>query len=91
MATRTWSEETSDAVTDCFEATDWSALFEPHGEDIEHLTDGITGYINFCVDSIVPNKMVKCYPNNKPWVTKEIKSLLNNKKRDREEVRTIQR
>lgn len=36
-----------------------------------------TEYINFCGDS----RMVKCYPNNKPWVTKDIKAILNEKKR----------
>ncbi|KAI4894307.1 hypothetical protein NFI96_005585 [Prochilodus magdalenae] len=81
---------------DCFETTDWTALYEPHGEDIDGLTECITDYINFCVDSTVPTRTVKCYPNNKPWVTKDIKALLNKKKRafragDREEVRTTQR
>lgn len=67
-----------------------------HGEDIDGLTECITDYINFCVDYTVPTRTVKCYPNNKPWVTKDIKALLNKKKRafragDRVEVRTIQR
>nr|XP_019962938.1 PREDICTED: chloride transport protein 6 [Paralichthys olivaceus] len=39
---------------------------------------------------------ISCYPNNKPWVTKEIKASLNEKKSafragNREEVREIQR
>ncbi|KAI4877531.1 hypothetical protein NFI96_027122, partial [Prochilodus magdalenae] len=93
---RRWSEETSEVLQDCFETTDWTALYEPHGEDIDGLTECITDYINFCVDSTVPTRTVKCYPNNKPWVTKDIKALLNKKKRafragDREEVRTPQR
>ncbi|KAI4894740.1 hypothetical protein NFI96_006104 [Prochilodus magdalenae] len=93
---RRWSEETSEVLQDCFETTDWTALYEPHGEDIDGLTECITDYINFCVDSTVPTRTVKCYPNNKPWVTKDIKALLNKKKRafragDREEVRTTQR
>ena len=45
-----WSEEVSDALQDCFETTDWEALCEPHGEDIEGLTDFITDFIEFCVD-----------------------------------------
>ncbi|KAI4904532.1 hypothetical protein NFI96_034261 [Prochilodus magdalenae] len=93
---RRWSEETSEVLQDCFETTDWTALYEPHGEDIDGLTECITDYINFCVDSTVPTRTVKCYPNNKPWVTKDIKARLNKKKRafragDREEVRTTQR
>ncbi|KAL6473956.1 hypothetical protein MHYP_G00175170 [Metynnis hypsauchen] len=84
VTTRTvsrWSEETYEALQDCFEATDWTAFCEPHGEDIDGLTECITDYINFCVDSTVPTRIVKCYPNNKPWVTKDIKALLNEKKR----------
>ncbi|KAI4899250.1 hypothetical protein NFI96_000608 [Prochilodus magdalenae] len=93
---RRWSEETSEVLQDCFETTDWTALYEPHGEDIDGLTECITDYINFCVDSTVPTRTVECYPNNKPWVTKDIKALLNKKKRafragDQEEVRTTQR
>ena len=33
-----------------------------------------------CVDSVLPTKTVKTYPNNKPWVSGKSKSLLNKKK-----------
>ena len=40
--------------------------------------------------------MVKCYSNNKPWVTKDLKILLNRKKsliaaKDREQLKSVQR
>ncbi|KAI4894907.1 hypothetical protein NFI96_007435 [Prochilodus magdalenae] len=41
---RRWSEETSEVLQDCFETTDWTALYEPHGEDIDGLTECITDY-----------------------------------------------
>ncbi len=93
---RRWSEEAYETLQGCFEVTDWQALYEPNGEDIDGLTECITDYINFCVDSIVPVETIHCYPNNKPWVTKDIKAILNDKKRafrdgNKEEVRTIQR
>ncbi|KAK0140095.1 hypothetical protein N1851_022981 [Merluccius polli] len=93
---RRWSEEAYETLRGCFEVTDWQALCEPHGEDINGLTVCVTDYINFCVDTIVPPETVLCYPNNKPWVTKEVKTILNDKRRaftagNREEVRTIQR
>ena len=58
-------------------------------------SESITDYITFCVDSIVPTRTVRCYPNNKPRVTRDIKVILNTKKRafrayNREGVRTIQ-
>jgi len=33
-----------------------------------------------CVDSNIPCKNITLFPNNKPWVTKELKSVLNKKK-----------
>ena len=37
-------------------------------------------YIKFCEKKICKRKEVKCHPNNKPWLTKELKVLLNQKK-----------
>ena len=45
-----WSEEAYETLRACFEVTDWPALCEPHGKDIDGLTECITDYINFCVD-----------------------------------------
>ena len=74
---RSWSEETSIALRDCFDTTDWDVLCEPHGHDIDSLTTYITDYINFCVENTVPTRKVGCFPNNKPWMTPELKALLN--------------
>ena len=32
-------------------------------------------YINFCVETLVPEKTVKVYPNNKPRITKAVKDV----------------
>lgn len=32
------------------------------------------------MDSVIPSKKVVIFPNNKPWVTKELKSAINKKK-----------
>lgn len=37
--------------------------------------------MNFCVENTVPSRTIRCYANNKPWVTPELKALLNEKKR----------
>ena len=51
--------------------------------------------ISFCVDNIVPNKTVKNHPNNKPWVIKDVKSLLNRNKADlsnkNDAIKSVQR
>ncbi|CAM4530207.1 unnamed protein product [Leuciscus chuanchicus] len=86
----------SDVLRDCFETTDWDVLCRPHREDIDSLTHCITDYLNFCVENTVPTKKVLCFSNNKPWVTSELKALLNKKKRlvrsgGREELRRVQK
>lgn len=53
-------------------------------------------YINFCRDNLVPARTVHCFQNNKPWITSDIKVLLNQKKMafrdgDREKLKLVQR
>ncbi|KAI3358284.1 hypothetical protein L3Q82_003282 [Scortum barcoo] len=92
---RRWTQEAAEALQDCFESTDWDVLCEPHGEDIDNMTDCITEYTRFCEDTTVPARTVHCFSNNKPWITRDLKALLNKKKRafragDREEQRRVQ-
>lgn len=92
---RTWTHDATEALQDCFESTDWDVLCEPHGEDIDNMTDCITEYIRFCEDTTIPARTVACFSNNKPWITSDLKALLNEKKRafrsgDREEQRRVQ-
>lgn len=42
----------------CFETTIWNALCKSHGDDMNHTTDCITDYINFCEDTTIPTRMV---------------------------------
>ena len=93
---RKWSPEAMETLRGALEATDWDALYEPHGEDIDGITDCVSEYIGFCIDNTIPTKKVQCYPNNKPWVTSDLKALLNQKKRafrsgDRAELKRVQR
>lgn len=60
-----------------FDCTDWQVL---RGETLEETCTVTTDYINFCVQSIIPTKMVKVYPNNKMYVTKDIKQVINLRK-----------
>ncbi|XP_070819423.1 immunoglobulin-binding protein 1-like [Chaetodon trifascialis] len=76
---RRWTREANESLQDCFEATDWNVLREPHGEDINSQTECITEYIKFCEQTILPTQTVCCFPYNKPWITSELKSLLNRK------------
>ncbi|TWW53955.1 hypothetical protein D4764_0170340 [Takifugu flavidus] len=61
-----------------------------------HSINCVSDYIKFCTENSVPTKKVRCYPNNKPWVTSDLKALLNKKKRaftagDPAELRSVQK
>lgn len=64
-----WSEETEEALKDCFVSTVWEVLCDPHGEDTDSLAPCITDYINFCVENTVPTRTSQCFSNNKPFKT----------------------
>ena len=77
---RKWTQGAAEALQDCFESIDWDVLCEPHGEDIDNMTDCITDYIRFCEDTTMPARTVHCFSNNKPWITSDLKALLKKKR-----------
>ena len=48
-------------------------------EDVEEMNDVVTEYVKFCESLCVNTKEIKCFPNNKPWVSKDIKMAINEK------------
>ena len=72
-----WNEDSIMALQGCFDCTSWEGFKCP---DLNVQVEVISDYITFCVDSVLPTKTVKTYPNNKPWVSGKLKSLLNKKK-----------
>ena len=92
---RQWDAENTEKLQACFDCTDWPILLDPSG-DINVNMDIINAYLIFCIDMLVPTKEVVIYPNNKPWVNKELKSLMKEKRRialsgNRNELRNISR
>ena len=77
---RQWSEQCIDSLKACFDCTCWDTLFD-NSIDINTNVDVCSSYISFCTDMLVPTKSVTVFPNNKPWVTKEVKEVINMKKR----------
>ncbi len=75
---KNWTEDGISSLQACFDCTDWQCFFDAT-DDIDELSDAVSSYISFCVDSIIPTKNVVIFPNNKPWVTKELKSTINRK------------
>ena len=64
----------------CFDCTNWD-VFRDSCDSLDELTDVVTSYVSFCVDTVIPLKKSKVFPNNKPWVSKHLKKVLNEKNR----------
>jgi hypothetical protein len=52
--------------------------------------------VQFCEDTVIPSKEVRIFSNNKPWITKDLKHCLNEKKAaflkgDEQKVRELEK
>ena len=74
-----WNDEGIEQLRGCFECTNWDCFYDSCSS-LSELTDTVTEYMNFCMNMILPKKIVKIYPNEKPWMTKEVRLLLKAKK-----------
>jgi hypothetical protein len=75
-----WTDEAIDSLKGCFDCTLWDNLYDQDAS-LEHNIMVLTDYTNFCIDLNIPKKKITSFPNNKPWVTSDLKQLLNRKKR----------
>ena len=57
-----WSEEADVKLQDCFAITDWS-MFRDSSDAIEECTTSVTGFINKCIEDVVPTVTVSAYPD----------------------------
>ena len=74
-----WSDDAvatlQDAVAmlqDCFANTDWN-VFRDSSNGIEEYTISVIGFINNCIDDVVSTVTIRTYPNQKPWITGNIR------------------
>jgi hypothetical protein len=51
-------------------------MYWDSSDAIEEFTTSITGFINKCINDIVPTVTVRTYPNQKPWITGNIHTEL---------------
>lgn len=56
-------------------------MFKESSADIDELTDVMSSCVSYCENSVIPEKIVKTYPNNKPWVSKTLKDLIYREKK----------
>ena len=48
-------------------------------DGIEKYTTSVTGFLNKCTDNFVPTVTVRTYPNQKPWITGNIRTELKGR------------
>ncbi|XP_048414141.1 uncharacterized protein LOC125465079 isoform X2 [Stegostoma tigrinum] len=73
-----WSEETDKLLRDCFESVDWS-VFKNSAANLNEYATTVTDFISKCVEDCVPKKLIRVFPNQKPWMNWEIHSLLKSR------------
>ena len=69
----------SEALRGCFNSTDWEVFFESC-DNYDELADTVTSYMQFCENTVIKSRDVCIFPNNKPWLNKELKGVLTEKK-----------
>lgn len=77
---KVWLEEANSLLQQEFQNTDWNmfarqATLVSH-TDINIYTSSVLHYINRCVDKVSTQKIIKVFPNQKPWMNKEVRLLL---------------
>ena len=61
-AYKKWSNEADTKIQDCFAIKDWN-MFRDSSDGIEEYTTPVTGFINKCIEDVVPTVTVRTYPN----------------------------
>ena len=69
-------ENAEQMLNACFELTDWELFITDSAGDVNALTDVVTSYITFCHDLHAVKNEVRIFPNNKPWVTSELRQTV---------------
>ena len=45
----------------------------------EEYTTSVTGFINMCINDVVPTVTVRTYPKQRPWITGNIRTELKGR------------
>ncbi|KAK5870472.1 hypothetical protein PBY51_003414 [Eleginops maclovinus] len=73
---RIWPEGAMEQLQDCLERTLWEVF---QAEDLEQYTEAVLAHIKHSIDTVKVEKSIQVYPNRKPWMTKEVQSLLKER------------
>ncbi|KAI4903872.1 hypothetical protein NFI96_022133, partial [Prochilodus magdalenae] len=75
-----WREEADSSLQHQLQHTDWSVFAAQATTDshtnIDIYTNSVLKHINSCVDRVTTHKTIKIFPNQKPWMNREVRLLL---------------
>ena len=54
-------------------------MFRGYSDGIEEYTTSVTGFINKCIDDVVPIVTIRTYSKQKPWITSNIRAELKGR------------
>ena len=54
-------------------------MFWDSYDGIEEYITSVTGFINKCIDGVIPTLTVRTYPSQKPWITGNIHTELKGR------------
>ena len=78
VSCRKYSDENCDNLLACFDTTIWDNLIS-EDDNIDQQTNILSDYISFCTDLCIPPKTVRKQANHKPWITKNITHMIDQK------------
>jgi phosphorylcholine metabolism protein LicD len=54
-------------------------MFQDSSDGTEKYTTSVTGFINKCIEDVIPTVTVRTHPNQKPWITGNIHNKLKGR------------
>ncbi|XP_041841970.1 uncharacterized protein LOC121640325 [Melanotaenia boesemani] len=77
-ATR-WTDQSEATLQGALESADWDMFRSSAGGDIEEFTEAVMGFIGKLVEDTTPKRIIRAFPNQKPWVDKSIRDVLRSR------------
>ncbi|XP_071959521.1 uncharacterized protein [Antedon mediterranea] len=74
-----WSTEVVEKLRGCLACTDWDIMLDVD-DTLDVRVSTISAYISFCVDMVIPKVTKKIYANEKPWISNQLRKLLQDKR-----------
>lgn len=77
---KVWPAGVDSVLQERFKDTDWSSFASAATEgshvNIDSYTYSVLDYINSTIDSVTTEKQITTYPNQKPWMNRDVRLLL---------------